>query len=60
MKEILFMILVVLLTPVYITIIFLKNAGELCIDFFQPVRDGINLLLQDMLKFWKKLGGTYE
>ena len=60
MKQILFIILVILLTPVYIIIKLLKNIGEICIELLQPVIDGINLLLQDMLQFWKKLGGTDE
>lgn len=54
------MILVILLTPVYITIIFLKNVGELLELLLQPVIDGINLLFKDMLKFWKKLGDSDE
>ncbi len=60
MKQILFIILVILLTPVYITIIFLKNVGELLELLLQPVIDGINLLFKDMLKFWKKLGDSDE
>lgn len=60
MKEILFTILVILLTPVYIIIKVFKKVSEYFIELTQPVADGINLLLQDMLQFWKKLGGTDE
>ncbi len=60
MKQILFMILVILLTPVYITIVFLKNASELVQSLLKPIIGGINLLVQDMLKFWSKLGGYDE
>lgn len=54
------MILVILLTPVYITIVFLKNASELVQSLLKPIIGGINLLVQDMLKFWSKLGGYDE
>ncbi len=54
MKKILFVIIVMLLTPVYISIQLFKIVIDFLTQFFEPVIDGVNILIQDMLNFWKK------
>ncbi len=55
MKKILFVIIVMSLTPVYIIIQVIKHEFELFSQIFEPVIDGINILVQDMFKFWEKI-----
>lgn len=55
MKEFLFAIIVILLTPVYIVIQLHKKTIEFVIEIFGPLVDAINLLTQNMIEFWEKI-----
>lgn len=55
MKEFLFVIIVMLLTPVYIAIKLFRNAIDFLTQFFEPVIDGINVLIENMFEFWRKI-----
>lgn len=55
MKNILFTIIVILLIPVYICLIMGKKTIEISIDIISPVIEGIEILIEDMTEFWKKI-----
>lgn len=55
MKEVLFKILVVLLTPFYFIIKILNALCEFAKELGSPVADGIIYLLEEMTAFWKKI-----
>ena len=55
MKEVLFKILVVLLTPFYFIIKILNAMCEFAKELGSPVVDGIMYLLEEMTAFWKKI-----
>ena len=54
MKDILFGILVALLTPVYFIIQILKKFIEASIVIGSPFAEVIDVLIQNMSDFWKK------
>lgn len=55
MKEVLFKILVVLLTPFYFIIKILNSMCKFAKELGSPVVDGIMYLLEEMTAFWKKI-----
>lgn len=55
MKNILFVIIVILLTPVYICLIIGEKIIEFSIDIFSPCIEGIEILIENMTEFWKKI-----
>lgn len=55
MKEVLFKILVVLLTPFYFIIKILNAICEFAKELGSPIADGIIYLLEAMTAFWKKI-----
>lgn len=55
MKKILFVIIVMLLTPVYISIQLFKIVIDFLTPFFEPLIYVINLLVQNMFEFWEKI-----
>lgn len=55
MNEILFAIVVGLLTPLYLVIQLIKKIVKYIMELFEPLIDGIYLLSENMLEFWKKI-----
>lgn len=55
MKKILFKIVVVLLTPLYLIITILNAICKFAKELGSPVVDGIMYLLEEMTTFWKKI-----
>ena len=55
MKKILFGIIVLLLTPLYLFIKFTIGAMELITELVQPFAEGISDFVDDMIVFWKKI-----
>ena len=55
MKRFLFMIFVILMTPIYLMICVLQHLIGLLDYFVEPIRDGMITLTEDMTEFWKKI-----
>lgn len=53
MKEVLFTLLVILLTPLYFSMYILKATAEIISDFTAPFAEGIKELIENMMEFWK-------
>lgn len=62
MKDIIFKIIVVFLSPVYFLIFVLKKAGEfvleageLVLELAQPFSEDIQDIIENMVDFWRKI-----
>lgn len=59
MKRFLFIIFVIVMTPIYLIICFLEwfisGFIELMTDITEPIADGINDFVENMMEFWKKV-----
>lgn len=55
MKRFLFIIFVILMTPIYLILCFLGKFIELMIDITEPIADGMRELLENMTEFWEKI-----
>ena len=55
MKKILFMIMILLLTPVYIFIKIAKFFIEACTEITRPFADAMSDFVDNMCVFWKKV-----
>lgn len=55
MRNILFSILVILLTPIYLIIQLWIGTIEICVELISPVAGAICDLVEDMTAFWKKI-----
>ena len=59
MKRFLFIIFVILMTPIYLILRFLgwflSGFVELMTDITEPIADGINEFFENMMEFWKKV-----
>lgn len=59
MKRFLFIIFVILMTPIYLIICFfswfISGFVEIMTDITQPIAEGIEELIENMMNFWKKV-----
>lgn len=55
MKNLLFNILIVLLTPIYLIIKFIKGIMEFITYLTKPIAEGIYILIENMTEFWKNV-----
>ena len=55
MKEFLFIILVILLTPIYLILCFLGKFIDIMTDITEPIAEGMRELFETMTSFWKKI-----
>ncbi len=59
MRRFLFIIFVILMTPIYLILHFLgwflSGFVELMTDITEPIADGINEFFENMMEFWKKV-----
>ena len=59
MKRFLFIIFVILMTPIYLRLHFLgwflSGFVELMTDITEPIADGIEELIENMMNFWEKV-----
>lgn len=55
MKKFLFVIVIMILTPIYLVIQLMMLVFEMIMDFTEPFADCMNALVDDMCKFWKKI-----
>ncbi len=55
MRRFLFMIFVILMTPIYLILCFLGKFIEIMTDITEPIADGIEELIENMMNFWKKV-----
>ena len=59
MRRFLFIIFVILMTPIYLILrffcCFLTGFVEVMTDITEPIADGINELFENMTEFWKKV-----
>lgn len=55
MRNILFSILVILLTPIYLIIQLWIGTIEICVELTSPFVEAIYDLVEDMTAFWKKI-----
>ncbi len=55
MKEILFTILVILLTPIYIIIRIFSGCIEFIFEVTEPIAESIRELVDNMVEFWKMI-----
>lgn len=59
MSKFLFIIFVILMTPIYLIICFLdwfiSGFIEIMTDITQPIAEGIEELIENMTNFWKKV-----
>lgn len=59
MKKFLFIIFVIAMTPIYLIICFLgwfiSGFVEIMTDITQPIAEGIEELIENMMNFWKKV-----
>lgn len=55
MKKLLFEILVILLTPIYLIIKVVKGAIKIITDITEPFADGISDFVDNMCGFWRKV-----
>ena len=55
MRRFLFMIFVILMTPIYLILCFLGKFIEIMTDITEPIADGIEELIENMMHFWKKV-----
>lgn len=54
MRRFLFMIFVILMTPIYLILCFLGKFIEIMTDITEPIADGIEELIENMMNFGKK------
>lgn len=55
MKKILFGIIVISLTPIYLIIKFIKCAIEIITELTQPFAEEISDFVDNMIEFWEKI-----
>lgn len=55
MKRFLFMIFVILMTPIYVILCILGKIIELLTDITEPIADGMYEFVENMTEFWKKI-----
>ena len=59
MRRFLFIIFVILMTPIYLILRFLgwflSGFVELMTDITEPIADGIEELIENMMNFWEKV-----
>ena len=55
MKRFLFIIFVILMTPIYLILHFLGKFIEIMTDITEPIADGIEELIENMMNFWEKV-----
>lgn len=55
MKKFLFIIFVILMTPIYLILCFLGKFIEIMTDITEPIANGIEELIENMMDFWKKV-----
>ena len=55
MKKFLFMIFVILMTPIYLILCFLGKFIELMTDITEPIADGMRDFFENITQFWKKV-----
>ena len=55
MRRFLFMIFVILMTPIYLILCFLGKFIEIMTDITEPIADGIEELIENMMNFWEKV-----
>lgn len=55
MKEILYMILIILLTPIYIIIMVLKTIMMWTFEAVEPIAEIIAEFIDNMIEFWEKV-----
>ena len=55
MRRFLFIIFVILMTPIYLILCFLGKFIELMTDITEPIADGMRGFLENMTEFWEKI-----
>lgn len=55
MKRFLFIVFVILMTPIYLIIHVLQYLIGWIEDIVQPIEEGMITLTEDMTEFWKKI-----
>lgn len=55
MKEVLFAILIIILTPIYIIIKIFTRLSYWMIEITDPISMAIGEFVDDMVEFWKKI-----
>ena len=55
MRRFLFIIFVILMTPIYLILCFLGKFIELMTDITEPIADGMRDFFENMTQFWKKV-----
>lgn len=55
MKKFLFVMLTIILTPIYIIVQIFKKLLELMFDITEPIAEAQYKLIENMMSFWKKL-----
>lgn len=55
MKRFLFIVFVILMTPIYLIIRILEHLIGWLDYFVEPIRDGMINFTEDMTQFWKKI-----
>lgn len=55
MKKFLFIVFVILMTPIYLIICILEHLMGWLDYFVEPIRDGMITLTEDMTEFWRKI-----
>lgn len=55
MKKLLFILTVIILTPIYLIMQILSKIFEFYIELIFPVADGIYILVENMCRFWRKV-----
>lgn len=55
MKRFLFIIFIILMTPIYVILCILGKIIELLTDITEPIADGMYEFVENMTEFWKKI-----
>lgn len=55
MKKFLFVMLTIILTPIYIIVQIFKKLLELMFDITEPIAEAQYKLIENMMSLWKKL-----
>lgn len=55
MKRFLFIIFVILMTPIYLILCILGKIIALLADITEPIADGMYEFVENMTEFWKKI-----
>lgn len=55
MKRFLFIIFVILMTPIYLILCILGKIIALLADITEPIADGMYKFVENMTEFWKKV-----